>query len=139
MSGILVGGRGATTNPDGGACLVASQCMGIRGSKVLKKLPDPAWMICSSPSAPELIYKRLQTDGVATWLIALSADTAFEHRAIKIAYTVAEAVFVSGLSRSSLYISIGKGALRTKKCGRRTVILHEDLVNFLQTLPNSIY
>jgi excisionase family DNA binding protein len=53
----------------------------------------------------------------------------------KVAYSVPEAAFACGVSRSSLYLFIRSGTLRTKKCGRRTLILHDDLVEFLKALP----
>jgi hypothetical protein len=55
----------------------------------------------------------------------------------KIAYTVREAVHASGLSRSSLYIAIGNGALRARKHGARTLILDSDLRRFLRGLPQT--
>jgi excisionase family DNA binding protein len=48
---------------------------------------------------------------------------------------VAEAAFACGVSRSSLYLFIQSGALKTRKCGRRTLILHDDLVEFIKALP----
>jgi hypothetical protein len=63
-------------------------------------------------------------------------NTAHQREALsKIAYTVREAVQASGISRSSLYLAIGCGALRAHKCGSRTVILEPDLRRFLQKLP----
>jgi len=53
----------------------------------------------------------------------------------KIAYTVREAVRASGLSRSTLYLVIGSGALRVRKHGTRTLILDSDLRRFLRGLP----
>lgn len=53
----------------------------------------------------------------------------------KIAYTIPEAVLASGLSRSMLYVAIGRGALSARKCGARTVILEADLRQFLRGLP----
>jgi hypothetical protein len=53
----------------------------------------------------------------------------------KIAFTVKEAVRASGLSRSMLYVAIGDGALRARKCGARTLILEADLRRFLRSLP----
>jgi hypothetical protein len=53
----------------------------------------------------------------------------------KIAFTIKEAVRASGLSRSMLYVAIGEGALRARKCGARTVILEADLRRFLRSLP----
>jgi hypothetical protein len=54
----------------------------------------------------------------------------------KIAHTIPEAVLASGLSRSMLYLAIGRGELRAKKCGARTVILDSDLRRFLRSLPS---
>jgi excisionase family DNA binding protein len=53
----------------------------------------------------------------------------------KIAFTLKEAARASGLSRSLLYVAIGRGALRAKKCGARTLILDSDLQRFLRSLP----
>jgi hypothetical protein len=53
----------------------------------------------------------------------------------KVAFTIKEAAHASGLSRSLLYVAIGRGALRAKKCGARTVILNSDLLQFLGGLP----
>jgi excisionase family DNA binding protein len=52
-----------------------------------------------------------------------------------LAHTVANAVQVSGVSRSSLYEAIKAGDLPVRKAGRRTLILHADLAAWLQTLP----
>jgi Helix-turn-helix domain len=54
----------------------------------------------------------------------------------KIAYRVPEAALTSGLSRSSLYIWMKRGDLQYKKCGNRTLILHDDLVAFMKSLPS---
>ena len=53
----------------------------------------------------------------------------------KIALTVAEAARASGLSRSLLYVAIGSGALRARKCGRRTLVLARDLSAWIERLP----
>jgi excisionase family DNA binding protein len=53
----------------------------------------------------------------------------------KVAFTIKEAARASGISRSLLYIAIGRGALRARKCGARTLILGSDLRQFLQKLP----
>jgi hypothetical protein len=53
----------------------------------------------------------------------------------KLAYTIRAASQTSGLSRSLLYLAIGEGRLRARKCRGRTVILHEDLQHFLASLP----
>jgi hypothetical protein len=64
---------------------------------------------------------------------AWSGDSAAAGR--KIAHTIPEAVLASGLSRSLLYLAIGRGELRARKCGARTVILDSDLRRFLRNLP----
>jgi hypothetical protein len=53
----------------------------------------------------------------------------------KIAYTIRQAVLATGLSRSSLYLAIRRGALRVRKHGHRSVILAEDLRSFMRGLP----
>jgi excisionase family DNA binding protein len=53
----------------------------------------------------------------------------------KIAFTLEEAARASGLSRSFLYVAIGRGALRAKKCGRRTLVLARDLRVWIERLP----
>ncbi len=53
----------------------------------------------------------------------------------KVAFTIKEAARASGISRSLLYVAIGRGALRARKFGARTVILDSDLRQFLRGLP----
>jgi excisionase family DNA binding protein len=54
----------------------------------------------------------------------------------KVAFTIKEAASASGLSRSSLYVAIGRGALRARKSGGRTLIIESDLKRFLISLPS---
>jgi len=54
----------------------------------------------------------------------------------KIAYSVKEASTIANVGRSTLYLAINDGALPIKKFGRRTLILHEDLVTWLKGLPD---
>ena len=53
----------------------------------------------------------------------------------KVAFTIKEAARATGLSRSTLYLAIGSGALRARKFGSRTLILGSDLRRFLLKLP----
>jgi len=53
----------------------------------------------------------------------------------KLALTIKEAAYATGLSRSLLYVAIGRGALHARKCGARTVILDSDLRRYLRNLP----
>jgi hypothetical protein len=54
----------------------------------------------------------------------------------KLAYRVDEAVFACGLSTATLYRDIEAGLLKTRKRGRATLILADDLTAYLQALPN---
>ncbi|MER8993539.1 helix-turn-helix domain-containing protein [Mesorhizobium sp. M0678] len=53
----------------------------------------------------------------------------------KLAYTIEEAVAVSGVGRTSLYVAANEGRLPFRKNGKRTLILADDLRNFLAGLP----
>ena len=50
----------------------------------------------------------------------------------KLAYTIREAVSVTGLGRTSLYLAIRLGELRAVKKGARTIILARDLRRWLE-------
>lgn len=52
-----------------------------------------------------------------------------------LAFTIPEAVKVSGLSRSAIYEAMKRGDLRARKAGRRTLISTGDLQAFLDGLP----
>ena len=53
-------------------------------------------------------------------------------------YTIEGAVAASGIGRTKLYDAIRAGQLRARKCGRRTIILDDDLRAFLAALPESL-
>lgn len=52
-----------------------------------------------------------------------------------LAHSVPEACKIANAGRTSIYEAINAGALRAVKRGRRTLILDEDLRNWLQSLP----
>ncbi len=53
----------------------------------------------------------------------------------KLAYSIGGSCEVSAVGRTKTYEAIGSGALIARKVGRRTVILHKDLENWLNGLP----
>jgi excisionase family DNA binding protein len=55
----------------------------------------------------------------------------------KIALSIVEAAQASGVGRTTLYEEINGNRLRAKKIGRRTVILREDLEDWLKNCVNS--
>jgi len=57
---------------------------------------------------------------------------------VKVGLTIPEAVRISGVSRSALYVEIAEGRLKARKLGRRTLILREDLEGFLKALPTAV-
>jgi len=54
-----------------------------------------------------------------------------------LAYTVGNAVKVSGLARSRLYEEMRAGRIEARKAGRRTLILASSLAAFLAALPRA--
>jgi hypothetical protein len=52
-----------------------------------------------------------------------------------IAYTIADAVEVSGLSRSKLYQLFAEGVLVPRRAGGRTLVLADELQDYLRSLP----
>ncbi len=53
----------------------------------------------------------------------------------KLAYTIDEAVDAGAGGRTKIYEAIKAGELKARKRGKRTIILADDLVAFLQSLP----
>lgn len=53
----------------------------------------------------------------------------------RISHTIDDVRAVTGLSRSTLYRLIQAKVLPVRKCGNRTLILHEDLKRFIENLP----
>lgn len=51
--------------------------------------------------------------------------------------TLHDASIVSGIGRTKLYEAISRGELKARKFGSRTLILREDLVGFLKSLPEA--
>lgn len=49
--------------------------------------------------------------------------------------TLNDASIISGIGRTKLYEAIASGELKARKFGSRTLILREDLVGFLKSLP----
>lgn len=53
----------------------------------------------------------------------------------KFALSIKEACEVAGIGRTTLYAAIAAGSLPLRKCGRRSLILADDLQAFLLALP----
>lgn len=51
--------------------------------------------------------------------------------------SIAEACAMAGLGRTKLYEAISDGTLRARKCGKRTIVLRQDLHRFLSALPTA--
>jgi len=53
------------------------------------------------------------------------------------ALSIDEARAVTGLGRTKIYQAIAEGKLLVRKCGKRTLVLRDDLREFLASLPRS--
>lgn len=49
--------------------------------------------------------------------------------------TIPDAVRISGMSRSAIYLALKRGDLQARKAGRRTLIATSDLEAFIANLP----
>lgn len=54
----------------------------------------------------------------------------------KMAYTIAEFCEAFGVGKSLMFEEIAAGKLRTKKAGRRTLILAKDAIAWVEALPD---
>jgi excisionase family DNA binding protein len=53
----------------------------------------------------------------------------------RLAMSIAEAAIETGVGRDHLYAAIRDGRLQAKKLGRRTLVTHDALQQFLDALP----
>ena len=51
--------------------------------------------------------------------------------------SVSEACAMAGIGRTKLYQAITEGNLKARKCGKRTLVLRDDLRDFLASLPGA--
>ena len=54
----------------------------------------------------------------------------------KLAYTIPEAVEAGAGGRTKIYEAIKAGELKARKRGKRTIILADDLIAYLEALPD---
>jgi excisionase family DNA binding protein len=54
-----------------------------------------------------------------------------------LAFGIAEAASVARIGRTTLYGAIKSGELRARKVGKRTLILQEDLLDWLNSRPSA--
>ena len=54
------------------------------------------------------------------------------------AATVADAVKLSGITRTELYRLLGEGAIKAKKSGRRTLIMMDSVREYVRGLPDLV-
>jgi excisionase family DNA binding protein len=51
--------------------------------------------------------------------------------------SISEACAAAGIGRTKLYQAITAGNLKARKCGKRTLVLRDDLRDFLASLPGA--
>ena len=54
---------------------------------------------------------------------------------MQMAYSIQQLGEITGIGRTTIYAAIRDGHLKARKIRRRTVILHDDLHAFLNSLP----
>jgi excisionase family DNA binding protein len=53
------------------------------------------------------------------------------------ALSIAEVCAVAGIGRTKIYQAIADGSLKARKCGKRTLVLRNELRDFLSSLPGA--
>jgi excisionase family DNA binding protein len=77
-------------------------------------------------------------DHSTTQLPVNQSDRREQGRGIKrMSLSIAETCAAGGFGRSTAYEAIADGRLTARKLGRRTLILADDLRDFLQALPTA--
>ncbi len=51
-----------------------------------------------------------------------------------LSYSINDIVRLTNIGRTKIYEAINRGELTAKKYGQKTLVLHEDLTNFLNNL-----
>jgi excisionase family DNA binding protein len=54
------------------------------------------------------------------------------------ALSISEACGTAGIGRTKIYEAIRDGSLKARKCGKRTLILRNELREFLAGLPGAV-
>jgi len=96
-------------------------CSGYMGKKVLQ---------CKVYRRPRYAIKRSECPN-----IDIKSQTKKGKIQMKLAYSPNEVCAAIGICRTKLYQHINAGKILARKDGRDTVILKEDLDNFLISLP----
>jgi excisionase family DNA binding protein len=52
-------------------------------------------------------------------------------------FSISEACAFAGIGRTKIYQAITDGSLKARKCGKRTLILRDELRHFLASLPGA--
>jgi excisionase family DNA binding protein len=64
----------------------------------------------------------------------MNTDSAFQREGL----SILEACAMAGIGRTKIYQAITDGSLKARKCGKRTLILRDELRHFLASLPNAV-
>ncbi|QGM98431.1 helix-turn-helix domain-containing protein [Methylocystis parvus] len=56
---------------------------------------------------------------------------------VKLAYSIEETARITSLGRTALYEEIRAGRLKSRKAGRRTIVLADDIRAWLASLPQA--
>ena len=65
----------------------------------------------------------------------MPTSISIETQADRLAFSLADAAWAIGVGKSTLHELIATGKLPVRKLGRRSLVLREDLEDYLQGLP----
>jgi len=70
-----------------------------------------------------------------TGVTLVPKSISIETQANRLAFSLADAASAIGVGKSTLHELIATGKLRVRKLGRRSLVLREDLEEYIQSLP----
>jgi excisionase family DNA binding protein len=139
---VLFGTSSLIDDKTSGTCLQDAGMPSAMPAVVLRTFQERLWGMARTTKGPPAVFVSPPSGCPGARLISGAATTgglatpSFP-MTTPIALSIPEVCKISGLGKTKIYDAIKRGHLVARKYGRRTVVLYEDLVEFLRNLPRT--